>query len=149
MMNIMKPCDLNKHVCWLLKSWALAFILNTYAGMPLNSSEVINGISLIFLCSLEGFFVTPGSSTLTGSSESRSDTLTLQNRDAQHTGNRQNCMHTRKKSASNTWCRWQNFKNKQIGNKIKPERKNQGWRGILTSLSPSTTTSLNVVGARC
>lgn len=61
----------------------LKFISDTYAGMPLNSSEVINGISLILLCSLRGFFVGAGSSTLTGSSGSRSDLLTLQNRDIQ------------------------------------------------------------------
>lgn len=58
----------------------LKFISNTYAGMPLNSSEVINGISLILLCSLGGFFVGAGSSTLTGSSGFRSEPLTLQNR---------------------------------------------------------------------
>lgn len=92
--------------------------INTYAGMPLNSSEVINGISLIFLCSLEGFFVTAGSSTLTGSSESRSDTFPLRKTDAQHIGNRQNCTHTGKKSVSNTWCRSQNSKNKKMDNKI-------------------------------
>lgn len=82
-MNIIKLCNLNSHVCWLLKSWTFKIILNTYAGMPLNSSDVINDISLIALCSFGGFFVGGGSSLLPGSSGSWSDTLTLQNRDAQ------------------------------------------------------------------
>lgn len=100
MMNIIKPCDLSNHVCWFLKLMLMFSSLSTYAGMPLNSSEVINGISLILLCSLEGFFVALGSSTLTGSSELWSDTFPLQKRDAQHIGNRQNCTRTRKKSVS-------------------------------------------------
>lgn len=60
-----------------MKGEMLKLITNTYEGMPLNSSAVINNISLIIVCSFGGFFAGLGSGG-TDFPGSAWDSLTLQ-----------------------------------------------------------------------